>query len=156
MPFSLDRRYYSFMPSLHSILCIFLAIFILSAFTFAQSTHTTSKTVSVTKSAHSSAAASGKSTTASKSSPPRKKSSKSKISSKSSRKNARKPRGQKEIESSRVIEIQTALAGAGVFRGEPTGFWDLATSEAMKTFQQSNGFKITGKPDALSLKKLGL
>jgi len=145
------------MPSLHSILCILPAIFILSAFTFAQSIPTTSKTVSVTKSVHSSAAASTKSLTASKSSPPpRKKSSKSKISSKSSRKYARKPRGQKEIESSRVIEIQTALAGAGVFRGEPTGFWDLATIEAMKAFQQSNGFKITGKPDALSLKKLGL
>lgn len=75
---------------------------------------------------------------------------------KTSRKKVNKIRGQREIESSRVLQIQSALAGAGFFRGEPTGQWDQATAEAMKAYQQSNGFKMTGKPDALSLKKLGL
>jgi peptidoglycan hydrolase-like protein with peptidoglycan-binding domain len=65
-------------------------------------------------------------------------------------------RGQREIEPKRVVEIQTALANAGYFKGEPNGQWDQATIEAMKGYQLSNNFKATGKPDALSLKKLGL
>jgi len=66
------------------------------------------------------------------------------------------PRGQKEIEPSRVIEIQNALAAAGYYQEEPSGKWDDSTSQAMSAYQESNGFKVTGKPDALSLKKLGL
>jgi hypothetical protein len=83
-------------------------------------------------------------------------------SSKSSKKSASKGnkspriRGQREIEPKRVIEIQTALANAGYFKGEPNGQWDQATMDAMKGYQLSNNFKATGKPDALSLKKLGL
>jgi peptidoglycan hydrolase-like protein with peptidoglycan-binding domain len=68
----------------------------------------------------------------------------------------RPPRGQREIEPSRVIEIQSALAGAGFYKEQPSGKWDPSTTEAMSTYQESNGFKVTGKPDALSLKKLGL
>ncbi|MEW5978177.1 MAG: peptidoglycan-binding domain-containing protein [Acidobacteriota bacterium] len=65
-------------------------------------------------------------------------------------------RGQREIEASRVSEIQSALAEAGYYKGEPSGEWDATTSSAMKEYQGANGFKVTGKPDALSLKKLGL
>jgi peptidoglycan hydrolase-like protein with peptidoglycan-binding domain len=68
----------------------------------------------------------------------------------------REPRGQREIEPSRVMEIQNALATAGYYREQPSGKWDPSTAEAMSAYQESNGFKVTGKPDALSLKRLGL
>jgi peptidoglycan hydrolase-like protein with peptidoglycan-binding domain len=55
-----------------------------------------------------------------------------------------------------VIEIQNALAAAGYYQDDPSGKWDASTSQAMSAYQESNGFKVTGKPDALSLKKLGL
>ena len=75
-------------------------------------------------------------------------------SSKQSKKN--RVRGQREIEPSRVLEIQQALRSAGFYHGEPTGKWDTSTIQAMSAYQTDNGFKVTGKPDALSLKKLGL
>jgi peptidoglycan hydrolase-like protein with peptidoglycan-binding domain len=56
----------------------------------------------------------------------------------------------------RIKEIQSALAKAGSYKGEPTGKWDDNTSEAMKRFQVSNGLTPTGKLGALSLQKLGL
>ena len=65
-------------------------------------------------------------------------------------------RGQRSIEPSRVKEIQSALAAAGFYKETPNGQWDDSTSKAMSAFQQQNGYKVTGKPDALSLKKLGL
>ena len=65
-------------------------------------------------------------------------------------------RGQREIERSRIVEIQNALAAAGYYKDQPSGKWDPATSQAMSAYQGANGFKKTGKPDALSLKKLGL
>jgi peptidoglycan hydrolase-like protein with peptidoglycan-binding domain len=65
-------------------------------------------------------------------------------------------RGQRTIEPTRVVEIQNALAAAGYYKIQPSGAWDEPTSKAMSFYQQENGFKITGKPDALSLKKLGL
>ena len=68
----------------------------------------------------------------------------------------REPRGQREIEPSRVTEIQNALATAGYYKEQPSGKWDTSTAEAMSAYQESNGFKVTGKPDALSLKRLGL
>ena len=74
-----------------------------------------------------------------------------------SKKSRRKvPQGQRTIESSRVLEIQNALAAAGYYKQEPSGLWDDSTTKAMSTYQQDNGFRTTGKPDALSLKKLGL
>ena len=74
-----------------------------------------------------------------------------------SKKSRRKvPQGQRTIESSRVLEIQNALAAAGYYKQEPSGLWDDSTTKAMTTYQQDNGFRTTGKPDALSLKKLGL
>jgi peptidoglycan hydrolase-like protein with peptidoglycan-binding domain len=75
---------------------------------------------------------------------------------KSSKRRKKKVRGQREIEPSRVQEIQQALAAAGYYKQEPTGKWDAATTQAMSAYQTDNGFKVTGKPDALSLKKLGL
>jgi peptidoglycan hydrolase-like protein with peptidoglycan-binding domain len=56
----------------------------------------------------------------------------------------------------RIKEIQTALEKDGSYNGNPTGKWDAATVDAMKKFQDKNGFSPTGKIDALSLNKLGL
>jgi len=58
--------------------------------------------------------------------------------------------------SDRIMEIQSALAKAGAYDGDPTGNWDAHTIEAMTKFQQSNGLTPSGKLDALSLQKLGL
>lgn len=65
-------------------------------------------------------------------------------------------RGQMAPTTDRIREIQSALANAGTYSGEPTGKWDSNTTEAMKKFQQSNGLTPTGKLGALSLQKLGL
>ena len=79
-----------------------------------------------------------------------------KTSSRSSKKKTPKIRGQQSLEASRITEIQNALSAAGYYKSAPTGQWDDETSKAISTYQQKNGFKVTGKPDALSLKKLGL
>ena len=73
-----------------------------------------------------------------------------------SKKRRKVTQGQRTIESSRVLEIQGALAVAGYYKAAPNGEWDDSTSKAMSAYQQDNGFRTTGKPDALSLKKLGL
>ena len=69
---------------------------------------------------------------------------------------AAKPKGQKVPTADRIKEIQSALQREGAYQGEPTGKWDDATVEAMKKYQDKNGFSPTGKIDALSLQKLGL
>jgi hypothetical protein len=56
----------------------------------------------------------------------------------------------------RAEQIQQALAAAGYLHETPTGRWDSRTREAMKQYQQQNGFATTGLPDAKSLMKLGL
>jgi len=56
----------------------------------------------------------------------------------------------------RITEIQKALAETGYLRQDPAGKWDGATREAMRRFQQDNGFPVTGLPEAKSLMKLGL
>jgi hypothetical protein len=56
----------------------------------------------------------------------------------------------------RIRDIQSALAKAGEYDGEPTGSWDARTISSMTKFQQSNGLSPTGKLDALTLQKLGL
>ena len=56
----------------------------------------------------------------------------------------------------RAQQIQQALIHAGDLRGPATGRWDAETREAMKRYQQQNGFSATGVPDAKSLMKLGL
>jgi len=65
-------------------------------------------------------------------------------------------RGQQQPTPARIREIQQALIREGYLTGEPTGKWDAATREAMRRYQQAHGHPITGKPDALSLIKLGL
>ena len=79
-----------------------------------------------------------------------------KTASRSKKSRSKAPRGQRTIESARVLEIQNALAAAGYYKQDPNGQWDDSTTKAMSTYQQDNGFRTTGKPDALSLKKLGL
>ena len=58
--------------------------------------------------------------------------------------------------SDRIRDIQTALQREGAYSGEPTGKWDDASVEAMKSYQDKNGLSPTGKIDALTLEKLGL
>ena len=76
--------------------------------------------------------------------------------SSSKRKRSRRARGQKAPTPDRIREIQSALAREGVYKGQPTGKWDVASIDAMKRFQSSQGLPVTGKLDALSLQKLGL
>lgn len=65
-------------------------------------------------------------------------------------------RGQRQPATERVREIQQALIREGYLAGQPSGKWDAATTAAMRRFQYANGYPETGKPDALSLIKLGL
>ena len=82
-----------------------------------------------------------------------KKSSSKKKTTKSKKRSA--PR-QMQPDAERIREIQTALQREGYLTGSPTGRWDAATTDAMTRYQKANGFPATGKPEALSLKKLGL
>jgi len=56
----------------------------------------------------------------------------------------------------RVAEIQTALAQQGAYQGDPSGKWDGAMSDALRSYQERNGLTVTGKLDAASLQHLGL
>ena len=79
---------------------------------------------------------------------------KKRVSSKSKR--TPKVKGQAAPTPDRIKEIQSALQKDGSYEGEPTGKWDAATVDAMKKYQDKNGFPSTGKIDAASLNKLGL
>ncbi len=72
------------------------------------------------------------------------------------RSRGRSVKGQAAPTPDRIKEIQTALQKDGSYGGEPNGKWDAATAEAMKKYQDKNGFSPTGKIDAGSLNKLGL
>jgi len=74
----------------------------------------------------------------------------------STRRRARRSSRQQTPSADRIREIQEALAREGHYKGEPTGKWDAATTEAMKSFQKANDLNPTGKLDARSLQKLGL
>jgi peptidoglycan hydrolase-like protein with peptidoglycan-binding domain len=79
------------------------------------------------------------------------------VSAKSKKKRrAARPKGQTVPTADRIKDIQAALQKDGSYEGEPTGKWDNNTVEAMKKYQDKNGFSPSGKIDALSLKKLGL
>jgi peptidoglycan hydrolase-like protein with peptidoglycan-binding domain len=56
----------------------------------------------------------------------------------------------------RIEEIQTAMAQQGAYQGEPSGKWDGATSDALRSYQERSGLPPTGKLDAASLQHLGL
>jgi hypothetical protein len=84
----------------------------------------------------------------------------SSLAAKSSKKSyRRKPvqlRGQMAPTSSRISEIQAALAQQGAYQGDPSGKWDDGTVDAMKKYQASQGLDPSGKLDARTLEKLGL
>jgi len=76
---------------------------------------------------------------------------------KSSRKrHGRREPTQKAPTPERISEIQSSLARAGYYQGDPNGKWDANSVAAMQKFQAENGLDATGKIDALSLQKLGL
>jgi len=81
---------------------------------------------------------------------------KKKHASSKSKKKSSKVKGQAAPTPDRIKEIQSALQKDGSFEGEPTGKWDAATADAMRKYQDKNGFPATGKIDAQSLNKLGL
>ncbi len=56
----------------------------------------------------------------------------------------------------RISEIQQALIREGYLKQEATGKWDNATRDAMRQYQQANGFDATGLPESKTLMKLGL
>jgi hypothetical protein len=55
-----------------------------------------------------------------------------------------------------ISAIQSALAGAGYYKGQPTGVWDPATIDATKAYQIANKLNPTGVPDPLTVHKLNL
>lgn len=61
-----------------------------------------------------------------------------------------------KLQPERITEIQQALTRAGYLNQEPTGKWDDPTRDAMRRYQEANGFPNTGLPEAKSLMKLGL
>jgi len=56
----------------------------------------------------------------------------------------------------RVTTIQEKLAEVGYLNEQPNGQWDEQTRQAMRRYQEDNGFPTTGLPEAKSLMKLGL
>jgi hypothetical protein len=81
---------------------------------------------------------------------------KSKSKKASSKKRAPRVPKQAQPDAQRSLEIQQALAREGYLTSTPSGKWDAATSDAFARYQKSKGRAATGKPDALSLKDLGL
>jgi hypothetical protein len=63
--------------------------------------------------------------------------------------------GQRSIDDSRAVEIQTALVKSG-YMTEPSGHWDAATQSAMQKFQADNGWQTKLMPDSRAIIKLGL
>ena len=74
----------------------------------------------------------------------------------SRRRRARRPPGQQQPATVRIQEIQRVLIREGWLAGEASGVWDDPTRSAFRRFQESHGHPATGKPDALSLIRLGL
>ena len=69
---------------------------------------------------------------------------------------SRGPRGQQGITSDRAMQIQQALIREGYLDGEPSGFWDQRTKDAMIRYQGENGWQTKITPDSRALIKLGL
>lgn len=98
-------------------------------------------------------AAPSKSVSPAKSTPSKSTASPQKKRTKSRRTRAR---GEQKPTTDRIKEIQQALSREGHYQGQPTGKWDSATTDAVKSFQQANALTPTGKLDARTLQKLGL
>lgn len=65
-------------------------------------------------------------------------------------------RGQQKIDSERSQTIQEALIREHYLTGEPTGTWSPACEEAMRRYQNDNGWQTKEVPDSRALIKLGL
>jgi peptidoglycan hydrolase-like protein with peptidoglycan-binding domain len=64
--------------------------------------------------------------------------------------------GQRQIDSARTREIQSALIQRNYLTGEATGEWTPETEAAMQKFQADNGWQTKLMPDSRALIKLGL
>lgn len=67
-----------------------------------------------------------------------------------------KRRGQQQISSDRVREIQTALIRDHYMTGQPTGVFDQHTRAALAKLQAEQGWQSKVVPDSRALIKLGL
>jgi hypothetical protein len=63
--------------------------------------------------------------------------------------------GQRSIDDSRAVQIQTALVKSG-YLTDPSGHWDSNTSAAMEKYQADNGWQTRLVPDSRAIIKLGL
>jgi len=64
--------------------------------------------------------------------------------------------GQRQIDSARATEIQSALIREHYLSGSPTGAWDAESQAAMTKFQADQGWQTKITPDSRALIKLGL
>ena len=107
-----------------------------------------------------SAKATTRKSTAQKSTPQKKKITASRKKSSKTRRASRrgswKRRGQRQIASERVREIQEALIREKYLAGSANGIWDDRTKTAMTRYQSDNGWQSKITPDSRALIKLGL
>ncbi|MBV9182237.1 MAG: peptidoglycan-binding protein [Acidobacteria bacterium] len=67
-----------------------------------------------------------------------------------------RPRGQQAIDGGRARQIQEALVREHYLSGLPSGVWDSTTQEAMRRYQQAQGWQSKTVPDSRALIRLGL
>jgi hypothetical protein len=66
------------------------------------------------------------------------------------------PRGQQAIDTTRAREIQEALLREHYLTGQPSGVWDETSQDAMRRYQQAQGWQTKTVPDSRALIRLGL
>jgi peptidoglycan hydrolase-like protein with peptidoglycan-binding domain len=64
--------------------------------------------------------------------------------------------GQRNIDSDRATQIQTALIQKNYLKGAATGQWDAQTQVAMRQYQSDHGWQTKLTPDSRALISLGL
>ena len=67
-----------------------------------------------------------------------------------------RPKGQQAIDNGRARQIQEALVREHYLGGQPSGIWDGPTQEAMRRYQQAQGWQSKTVPDSRALIRLGL
>lgn len=67
-----------------------------------------------------------------------------------------KSHGQHGIDADRTRQIQEALIRENYLNGEADGDWDARTQDAMRRYQEANGWQSKVLPDSRALIKLGL
>ena len=72
------------------------------------------------------------------------------------RKKSVRVRGQQKIDSERAQAIQEALIREHYLSGEATGTWNQASEDAMRRYQEDNGWQSKTVPDSRALIKLRL